>query len=211
MAALGAVALAPDVARADVGAELAFGAGVLVTSLPSPTAASLTTSRTIPGDARIPTGGRYVGMLGAHVDAVLALDRHTILPLFGAAGYGAVGSFDTIVTSVDGSIARVHPWTSARLDLLLPGFGLRGVHRRFAGSAVLRSGIGGAWVGGELAEGTEAVPFSSARITPLLQLEVEACRRLDPAQRLCLVAAPRLHDFGWLTGLGVALRWEVGR
>ena len=43
-----------------------------------------------------------------------------------------------------------------------------------------------------------------------LRLPIEACRRLDPLERACLVVTPQIYEFGWATGASVAVRWEWG-
>ena len=45
----------------------------------------------------------------------------------------------------------------------------------------------------------------------LVQAEIEACRRLDPMTRMCLQAAPRIYDFGFVNGATFGLRVEWGR
>lgn len=189
-----------------------MGGGVLVAPLPEPTLpASVGTYRALRAGTPVPVGPRPYVMLGAMADFGLVLDGRVMLPLVGVAGYGTMGELDAIVSQADGSVARVFPWTTARMDLLGPGLGFRGVHRRFAGSAVLRVGATFGGGDGEVSEGAVSHAFEWVRASVLVQAELAACRRLDPVQRVCLTAAPRIHDFGWLTGASFGLRWEFGR
>ncbi len=200
-------------ARADVDLTFAFGAGVMVGRLPSPdTTESLDLpSRFVPENTRVPMGKRAYTMVGAHMDMLLTIDRTTVVPLLGFGGYTAVGSFDAVATNVDGSVARLKPWKSDRFDVLLPGVGFRFVKRRYAWSALVRTGASIVTTEGDVAAGRDFATFDAARATWLVQAELEACRRLDPVQRVCLFGAPRLYDFGGLTGVQLGLRWEMGR
>jgi hypothetical protein len=137
-------------------------------------------------------------------------DRWSI-PGFGVGAYGAVGSYPAIVTSVDGSIARVRPWSTYAVDVLLPGIGYRIKQRRFMFSASVRTGVSLMHVGGSVAGGADEQQFSLSGASPLLQAELEVCRRLDPVTRACLQVAPRLYDFGIMNGAIFGLRVEWGR
>lgn len=202
---------ATSIARADLEPRVGVGLVGLAAPLPDGRIGPLELpSRTIGQGARLPTGGRTYGMVGFHMDFAFALDRRFLLPLVGMGGYVAVGDTRAIASSVDGSAARVTPWRSSRVDVLLPGIGIHGVKRRFAGSAVLRTGVALAFFEGHVAAGPDVVGVETNRASLLLQVELEGCRRLDPMQRVCLFVAPRLHDFGWLTGVSAGLRWELG-
>ncbi len=206
-----ATTFATSLARADVEPRIGVGLVGLAAPLPDGRLDSIDLeSRTIAKGARLPTGGRTYGMVGFHMDFAFALDRRLLLPLLGVGGYIAAGDTRAIASSVDGSAARVMPWRSSRFDVLLPGIGIHGVKRRFAGSAVVRTGVALAFFEGHVAGGADVVPFETNRGSPLLQVELEGCRRLDPTQRVCLFVAPRLYDFGWLSGVSAGLRWELG-
>ena len=124
-------------ARADVDFQLAATAGAAwMRSLPALTAPSTTTAAREVPESRVPIGGSLT-WLGAGFELGMTLDDHIVIPGLGIAGYGAVGSYDTIVTAADGSIARVRPWSAYRLDVLLPGIGYRMKHRRFMFEASL--------------------------------------------------------------------------
>jgi hypothetical protein len=134
-----------------------------------------------------------------------------LIPGLGFAGYGAVGSYDTIVTSADGSIARARPWTTYRLDVLLPGIGYRMKHRRYMFVASVRTGISALHMSGSVAGGTGETLAALSGVSGVLQVELEACRRLDPVTRVCAQVAPRIYDFGFMNGATLGLRVEWGR
>lgn len=155
--------------------------------------------------------GRGLGMLGLSSDVEMTVDDRWRIPLVGGAAYWAVGSYDSLVTSLDGSVASVRPWSTFRGDLLLPGVGRRWKHRRNMWGVSIRTGVSFASIGGSVAAGTESVPLSLSASTFLLQAEVEACRRLDPTIRACLQIVPRIYDHELLNGVTFGLRMEWGR
>lgn len=152
-----------------------------------------------------------LGMLGVGGDMELTLDDRWKVPLLGGVAWWAVGSYDTTVTSVDGSIARVRPWSTFRGDLLLPGIGRRWKHRRNMWAAAVRTGVSYASMGGTVAAGAEAAPLDLTAVTFLVQIELEGCRRLDPTTRVCLQVVPRLYEHELLNGVTFGLRMEWGR
>jgi hypothetical protein len=198
-------------AHADVDFQLAGSAGAAwmrsIPALSSPS--TMTAAREVPA-ARIPVGGSLT-WAGAGFDLGATVDDRIVVPGIGIAGYGAVGSYDTVVTSADGSIARVHPWSAYRLDVLLPGIGYRWKHRRFMFETSIRTGISALYMGGSIAGGTSDVATSLSAYSGVLEVQLEACRRLDPVTRICLQAAPRIYDFGFMNGGTLGLRVEWGR
>lgn len=198
-------------ARADVELQFATtaGAGWLRQS-PTLGSSALSTSARDIGASRVRTGRSLVSAaLG--FDAGLAIDDRWMVPLFGGNAGWAVGSHDSLVTSIDGSIAGVRPWTTFRGDILLPGLGRRWKHRRSSWGAALRTGVTYTSMKGTVAAGTESVPLELQATTFLLQAEIEACRRLDPTTRVCLLVAPRIYEHQLLNGVSVGLRMEWGR
>ena len=153
-----------------------------------------------------------LALLGFSADLDLTLDDRWKVPLLGGAAYWAVGSYPTTITSYDGSIAHLRPWSTFRADLLLPGVGRRWKHRRNMWGAAIRTGISFATMGGTVAAGTETVPLTTlTAATFLVQVEFEACRRLDPTTRVCAQVVPRLYEHELLNGLTFGLRMEWGR
>ena len=150
-------------------------------------------------------------MAGGYGDIVLVADDRWAVPLLGLGLYTAVGPYDEVATSLDGSIASMRPWTQWRADVLLPGFGLRMKHRRLLLAAKLRTGVDLVFAQGSVASGAERVDFTATGASFLLVGEIEGCRRLDPVTRVCLTLAPRLYDFGVLTGATLGIRLAVGR
>jgi hypothetical protein len=201
----------PLTARADYDIQLSYTNGV--SWKPSMPALSNelthTAARDVP-EGKVPIGGALTAV-GAGLDIAMIVDDRWTLPLGGFAAYGAVGSYSSIVTSADGSIARVHPWTTYQLDALLPGLGLRIKERRWMFSATVRTGVTYLHADGVIAGGGGETTTSFADASFLLQAEIEACRRLDPTTRLCLQVAPRVYDFGFMNGATVGLRVEWGR
>lgn len=210
--AVGAAMLAsPATSRADADFKLGATGGVAwMRSLPALTTPSTTTAAREVPESRVPIGGSLT-WAGAGFDLFMSLDDHILIPGIGLAGYGAVGSYDTILTAADGSIARVRPWSAYRFDVLLPGLGYRTNHRRFMFQASLRTGVAGMYMGGTIAGGAGESSTSLSAYSPVLQAELEACRRLDPVTRVCVQVAPRIYDFGFMNGATLGLRVEWGR
>ena len=205
------LALAAAPARADVELEAAAIGGLAWTrSLPPlKSASTLTPAREVRASEVAIGGSLYA--IGGGVDVGLAVDDSFFVPGLGFAAYGAIGSYDTVVTSVDGSIARARPWSTYRLDLLLPGVGYRMKYRRFMFVASLRTGISAMYMGGSIAGGNGDELASLSGVSGLMQVELEACRRLDPVTRICAQVAPRIYDFGFMNGATLGLRVEWGR
>jgi hypothetical protein len=198
-------------ARADVDFQLAGTAGAAwMRALPTLSSPSTTTAAREVPEARIPIGGSLT-WAGAGFDLGATVNDRIVVPGIGIAGYGAIGSYDTVLTSADGSIARAHPWTAYRLDILLPGIGYRWKHRRFMFETSLRTGISAMYMSGSIAGGSGDVATSLSAYSAVLEVQVEACRRLDPVTRVCLQVAPRIYDFGFMNGGTLGLRVEWGR
>jgi hypothetical protein len=202
---------APSVARADVDFQTSVTAGAAwMPSLPAlKSASTMTAAREVP-ESSVKTGGALVSA-GGGLDLAAVVDDHYVIPALGFAAYGAVGSYPTIVTSADGSIARASPWTTYQVDALLPGIGYRMKRRRFMFGASIRTGFSWMHMSGAIAGGTEDTLVSLSGTSLLVQVELEACRRLDPVTRVCLQVAPRIYDFGFMNGATLGLRVEWGR
>lgn len=206
-----AVAFDPEPARADIELEVAATGGLAWTrSLPTLKSASTLTAAREVRESQVAIGGSLFAM-GGGVDVGLTLDDRIYLPGIGFAGYGAVGSYDTVLTSADGSIARARPWTTYRLDFLLPGIGYRMKLRRFMFVASVRTGVSGMYMEGSIAGGDGEALASLSGVSGVVQVELEACRRLDPVTRICAQLAPRIYDFGFMNGATLGLRVEWGR
>lgn len=205
------LALGAAPARADVELEAAAIGGLAWTrSLPTLKSASTLTAAREVRASEVAIGGSLYA-IGGGVDVGLAVDDRLFLPGVGFAAYGAVGSYGAVLTSADGSIARARPWTTYQLDFLLPGVGYRIKHRRFMFVASLRTGISAMSMGGSIAGGNGDELASLSGMSGLVQVELEACRRLDPVTRICAQVAPRIYDFGFMNGATLGLRVEWGR
>ena len=206
-----AIVCCPTSARADIDFQVSATAGVSwLRSMPSLKNPSTTTAARVVPEGKIPFGTSFTGV-GAMFDMGISTDDRWTIPLLGFGGYGAVGSYDGLVTSADGSIARLRPWSTYEIDILLPGLGYRMKRRRFMFSATLRTGFAYVATGGSIAGGESYVPITATATTAIFQAEVEACRRLDPLTRVCLHVAPRIYEFGFLNGATFGLRVEWGR
>ncbi len=198
-------------AHADVDFQLGGTAGAAWTrSLPALSSPSTMTDARELKETRIPVGGSLT-WAGAGFDLGMTVDDRIVIPGIGIAGYGAVGSYDTVITAADGSIARVRPWSAYRLDVLLPGIGYRWKHRRYMFEATLRTGVSAMYMGAAIAGGAAESPTSLSAYSGVLQAELLACRRLDPVTRVCLELAPRIYDFGFMNGGTLGVRVEWGR
>ncbi len=213
VAIAGAVAIvffaSPRVACADVGLQLTLGPGVSwMRSSPALTSGAVTGLREI-GETKVPTRGSLT-TVGAYLDTELTWKGPTTMPLFGLGYYGALGSYDSVTTSVDGSVAHLQPWTTYRWDVLLPGIGARFKARRWMFELGARTGISILGMHGYVAEGADTQRIDPSGASFLLLGQASICRRLDPWQRICIEAQPRLYDFGFLNGGTAGIRWEWG-
>jgi hypothetical protein len=167
-----------------------------------------TYTRDIP-KSDIPTRGGLT-TIGGYMDTQITFGDRTTMPLFGFGMYGAVGSYDGVVSSADGSIVRLRPWTAMRYDVLLPGVGARWKHRRWMFEIGMRTGVTVLGMRGSVAIGADSKRVDPIGASFLLSAQASFCRRLDPFQRLCIEIAPRVYDFGFLNGATAGLRYEWG-
>lgn len=163
------------------------------------------------GEGRVKSRGG-IAMVGLGMDTELVVDDRWKVPTVGANVYWAVGSYPTLVSSLDGSIIHLRPWTTWRGDILLPGIGRRWKHRRYMVEASIRTGVSWLQAGASVASGGERVELTGVQaVTFLVQAEVVGCRRLDPTTRVCIQLMPRLYEHRWLNGGTIGLRMEWGR
>jgi hypothetical protein len=208
--------LAARPAQADLDVQLAGGASLdWMRTMPRSLSTLHTqdlSSRVLPSGTRLGTpGGGGLTMLGGYVDTSLTVDDRLTIPMLGVAGLVAAGPYDTLVTHADGSVARVHPWTAWRVDILLPGVGVRHKHRRLMLAASVRTGASFLRMGGRIASGASSVPAELVSASFLVQAELEACRRLDPMTRVCVFFAPKVYQFAIANGASAGVRMEWGR
>lgn len=209
---LGAAAtLVPKDARADFDFQLSMGTNARwMSATPAMAAPQLTTFTREVAAGDIPMRGGMT-MLGVYVDAAVTLDDRWVIPLLGAGYHHALGSYDAVITSRDGSIVRMQPWTTDSLDIYLPGLGYRMKRRRWLFGGAIRTGASFLAMNGLLADGPSWASLETTRATFLLQAELEVCRRLDPVTRLCVHVAPRIYDHTLLNGVMFGIRGETGR
>src|SRR5262249_45786708 len=82
------------------------------------------------GPGRLPSTGPQ-HFLAFYTDSDLVYDDHLVFPMLGIGAMGAIGQSPRVVTSVDGTIVDMHPWTSWGISFLLPGIGYRFKERRW--------------------------------------------------------------------------------
>jgi hypothetical protein len=166
-------------------------------------------TRTVPPGA-VPFGGPLT-FAGVHFDSAITT-RHLVVPMLGL-GFGMlVGEQPMVVSSLDGSVVNLHPWSAYRVEVLGPGIGLRMTERRWTLSATMRSELVIMAMSASLAAGAGTAEMPDATAVGLgARVELEACRRVDPTDRACILVAPTLYEFGFLNGGVLALRWEWGR
>ncbi len=205
-----ATALAPEALASEVAFESSFDvyARALRTT-------PRFTYHAVQNDLRALDGGKVsstgaASFLGASIDLGLAVDDRFLLPLLGIGGGVSLGSHARVLTSIDGSMVELRPWTMLEGEVLLPGLGVRFKERRWLFAAALRTGYSFMSMKGSVTNlvGTSDLDLGATSFA--LRLPVEACRRLDPMERACFVVTPHLYEFGWATGASVALRWEWG-
>jgi hypothetical protein len=208
---LGCISTTARDARADFDFQFATSvSGGWLRQTPTFTSKAVSTSARDIAEGPLATK-RSLAMVGVGADVDLTLDDRWKVPLFGGNLWWTVGSYDANITGLDGSIARVRPWSTFRGDILLPGVGRCWKHRRNMWAAAIRTGVSFATMRGSVAAGTETVPLELIAATFLVQAELEGCRRLDPTTRVCLQIVPRLYEHELLNGVTFGLRMEWGR
>lgn len=169
---------------------------------------TLTPLREVPA-ARLPAL-QPLTMVGMGADSSVVTSHRYEVPLLGLEVLMAVGPSSRGLAAVDGSVVGVKPWTAKAATVLLPGFGLRAVERRWQFSGRMRPVVSVFWADADVASGGgwTATDGSAVSVAAGLRVELEACRRLDVHQRACLLASPSLYEFQPLGAFTVALRWE---
>ena len=147
---------------------------------------------------------------GGHIDTSIVVSDRWIFPLLGGGAFAAVGPSARTITSLDGSFIELRPWTAFRIDLLLPGIGVRFKERRWAFAATVRAAYTSIGMNAAIAAGASWKMTEVSGGAPSLRMSVEACRRVDPTNRACLFITPNLYEVSFLNGGSVGLQWEYG-
>lgn len=195
-----------------VGLDLSLGLdGTWVRSLPSMSIGYTAVPAHALTGGTIPTAPSLTFM-GARADLGLYAGHHWFFPLLGASVDGAVGPSQATVSTLDGSVVESRPWTSYRVEALLPGIGYRAIERRWLFSGTLRLGV----VGYGMADGVASAGMTqhseaTSSVELAVHVELKACRRLDPTNRACLLLSPSLYEGEFLNGGSLGLLWEYGR
>jgi len=168
--------------------------------------------RTVPAGT-LPSAGAHQFM-AITWDTSLTIDDRWLIPILGIQYGWSVGESPDVVTSLDGTIVHMQTWTTNVLTALLPGAGVRGKVRRWMFSADVRPVASFVWMSAMAAQGTNSSDLGDGHSLFAVGLgvraELEACRRVDPVQRACLVVSPALYEFSAMNGGSIGLRWEVG-
>ena len=160
-------------------------------------------------EASVATGNAE-NFLGVGMGLEMAFHDRTRVPLFGFSLSSAIGAAPRVFGTIDGSIVEVDTWRSGLLGITFPGYGFRMKDRRWMFEGALQPGIAYLFTSGSIASGAMRTDTSFHATTFLLQLDVAACRRIDPIDRACVFAAPAIYGFGWTNAWTFGLRWEVG-
>ena len=151
-----------------------------------------------------------LSFLGGHLDTSIVVSDRWIFPVAGGGGFVAAGPSARNLTSVDGSFVELRPWTAYRVDLLLPGFGVRFKERRWAFAGTVRAAYTFVGMNAAIAGGASWKVVEVKGSAPALRMSIEACRRVDPTNRACLFVAPNLYEVSFLNGGSIGLQWEWG-
>jgi hypothetical protein len=167
--------------------------------------------RFYPEDARIPMGNpmTFVGLEGGFA---FTLDDRWVLPFLSVGVYAPVGPMPDVLSNIAGSVVRVSPSTGYRMDASFLGLGFRQNDRRFSyGFRIMPYIAFMPSLSSAVLEGNAFTPLSGTRVIwGAVRFEGEACRRLDPYRRACLVVTPSIFEGRWLNGLALSLKVELG-
>jgi hypothetical protein len=151
-----------------------------------------------------------VSFVGVGFDLGVTLADHWVLPCLGVDFATAMGKSDRLVTSFDGSLAELRPWTSRKVDVWALGLGFREKKRRWMFELTVEPGFAVVWADGAIASGASTTDVRASAVSFAARANLEICRRFDPTDRACLFVAPSLYEFGALNGGSAGLRWEFG-
>lgn len=171
----------------------------------------VTPLRLVPPTKFPATGSQAMAAVSA--DLAVTIDGRWLVPIFGASYGWAIGQSSRVETADDGSIVELRPSTSSLVRLLLPGFGARINERRWAFSADVRPVVSLFWMSVSVADGATSSPVGSGAVLATAlgaRLDLEACRRIDPVERACLLLSPAVYEFSFMNGGSLGLRWEIG-
>ncbi len=155
--------------------------------------------------------GFATGFFGVRSGLDFVSSDRWIIPVFDLGLYGIMGVYQDTLTSVDGSLFRLHPAGAFIFDAEILGFGVRFKKRRWMFEATIKPGFALLTMPAAVADGkgfTDVDALTS--ITPTLRASLSVCRRLDPSERVCASIMPNIYQWGWGNGGSVALRWELG-
>jgi hypothetical protein len=168
---------------------------------------SVTGRNALPGN--VPLGvGVYTAGLSA--EAGLVFDDTFLMPLVGMKNTVAVGPSAGVISSLDGSIVEVKPWSLGTVSFMLPGVGYRFRYRWVALQARLEPWLAVGWMQASVYSGPAFVSNDTPSFFLFsLQARLEACWRSEPTRRYCGFVAPNLWALRPFNGGTVGFRWEV--
>jgi len=154
--------------------------------------------------------GNAESFLGAGFGIEAVVHDRVRLPILGFSLASAIGSSPRVFGSIDGSIVEVDTWKSGLLTVLFPGYGFRIKDRRWMFEGAAQPGLAYLFTSGAVAQGAARYDASFHAASFLVQVDLAACRRIDPVERACLFAAPAIYEFGVFQAWTVGFRWELG-
>ena len=178
---------------------------------PSFDVSNVSTSARAVVNGTTPPFGFAEGYFGVRSGLDFTASDRWIIPLIDVGVYGILGVYEDTLTSVDGSLVKLHPAGSFMLDAEFLGFGVRFKKRRWMFEATIKPGVALMMMPAAIADGrtfTSIDPLTSATFT--LRAQLSACRRLDPTERVCASVTPNIYQWGWGNGGSLSLRWEFG-
>lgn len=205
-----AFALAPGTASAGgVGIGFETFGGVFRQGAGVDVQPSVTSLRTLPA-ATLPAFGP-TGFAGVGARLEWADRGPIVLDPMVVRFAGAFGPTSRTLGGIDGTLASVDPG-SMLYGSLSTGIGFRAKRRRWMFGATMDIGASLMSAHAVVYDGTNAVALDvQPSFSFMMDLDLEACRRIDPTSRVCIVLRPHVYDFGFFNGASIALRWEIGR
>lgn len=159
--------------------------------------------------ATVPVGSGGAMLGGSMGVSIVVLNRY-IFPTIGLDFLQSIGSRARLLSGQGGHVLTAETWRTLQVGGTLFGFGVRGRHRRFAGSLLVEPGFVAQWTPLTTPGYERKIEGSAVAISGRLLLTGTACRKLDPELRLCLSVSPHVYAFGPFNGVTLGFRTEIG-
>ncbi len=160
-------------------------------------------------EATVPIGSGGF-MLGGSVGMALVYADRWIFPSLAFDLLHSVGSRPRLLSGRGGSIVSSETWTTYQIGVTMVGVGVRGKHRRWAGSVILEPGFVVQTTGVTAPKYDSSAEANAVAFSPRFQIAANGCRRLDPTLRLCLSVTPHVYALGFFNGFTLGFRTEIG-